>query len=40
MDLTSMIPNGTEETQVPEQKLSKEDMLLLSNRNEKRCGQR
>lgn len=29
MDLTSMIPNGIEETQVPEQKLSKEEYAAL-----------
>lgn len=29
MDLTNMIPNGATETQVPEQKLSKEEYAAL-----------
>ena len=38
MDLTNMISNGTEETQVPEQKLTKEEYAARSSRKEKRYG--
>lgn len=38
MDLTDMISGGTEEQQVPEQKLTKEEYAAKNSRKEKRYG--
>ncbi len=38
MDLTDMISGGTEEQQVPEQKLTKEEYEPKNSRKEKRYG--
>ena len=36
MDLTNMISNGTEETQVPEQKLTKEEYAAKKQQRKRR----
>lgn len=38
MDLTDMISGGTEEQQIPEQKLTKEEYAAKNSRKEKRYG--
>lgn len=38
MDLTDMISGGTEEQQIPEQKLTKEEYAAKKQRKEKRYG--